>query len=87
MIMEKNEFLRKYIMNSTEGFPYMLLSRMQSDCGYYLENGNRLAKYLWANDEKAHIAYMRYIWEFLPEKPEWLTMEEINDYAKKMGVA
>lgn len=40
-------------------FNYMLLSRLQSDCDYYLGNGNRCARQLWAGNEQAQIDKMR----------------------------
>ena len=65
---------------------YMLLSRLHSDCEYYLGAGNRYAKNLWAEDEKTHIAYMKGIWESLPKdgKPEWLPYDKILEYEGKM---
>jgi len=67
---------------------YMLLDRCLQDCKYYLGNGNRQAKYLWALDEKAHIEKMYELWDGFPAdaKPEWLSREEITEYAKQMGV-
>lgn len=67
---------------------YMFLSRMKQDCDYYLGYGNRNARQLWAGNEKDQIENMRAIWNtFEPEdKPEWLTWDELNDYARKMGV-
>lgn len=58
------------------------------DCDYYLGYGNRNAMQLWACDEKKQIENMKDIWNTFPEedKPEWLTWEELNDYARKMGV-
>ena len=31
---------------------------------------------------------MKELWDYFDkeDKPEWLTMEQINDYARKMGV-
>lgn len=71
---------------ATDSFKYMLLDRMKQDCNYYLGNGNRLKKYLWANDEKEHIENMKALWNSFPdeEKPEWLTMEQIETYEKEM---
>lgn len=69
-------------------FNYVLLSRLQSDCDYYLGNGNRCARQLWAGNEQAQIDKMRELWDGFADdaKPEWLTMEQIDDYAKRMGV-
>ena len=50
-------------------FRYQLLDRLRSDCEYYLNYGNRHPKTLWAGDG---------------EKPEWLTMDKILEYSKRM---
>jgi len=67
---------------------YMLLGRLLCDCKYYLGNGNRKAKHLWAGDEQEQIDKMRELWDAMPAdgKPEWLTREHIDNYAKQMGV-
>lgn len=69
-------------------FRYMMLSRMKSDCDYYLGNGNRYADHLWAGNEFNQIMNMKALWEtFEPEDgPEWLTKDELKDYARQMGV-
>lgn len=67
-------------------FNYMLLDRLKSDCEYYLCYGGRNAKSLWAHDEQAQIDKMREIYDSLPINPEWLTIEQINEYATRMGV-
>ena len=74
------------IINSKESFKYQLLSRMQQDCKYYLGNGGRNTKQLWASNEKEHIEYMKSIWASFPQegKPEWLSMEEIEEFEKAM---
>ena len=65
---------------------YMLLSRLCGDCKYYLGYGGRCAKHLWAGDEQKQIDIMRELYDLLPVKPEWLTREQIDEYAAKMGV-
>lgn len=68
-------------------FEYMLLDRLRCDCNYYLGNGGRNAKHsLWAQDEQKQIDKMRELYDLLPVKPEWLTREQIDEYAAKMGV-
>ena len=69
-------------------FRYMMLSRMKSDCDYYLGNGNKSTNHLWAGNEVDQIANMKALWDtFDPEdKPEWLTLDELIDYSRKMGV-
>lgn len=76
-----------YRVEADRRFMYMLLGRLQADCEFYLNMGGRNAKYsLWAQDEQKQIAEMRRLWAAVPEKPEWLTEELINIYAKEMGV-
>ena len=70
---------------------YMLLGRMQRDCKVYLDplhNYYQSTHCLYAGDEQAQIDKMRELWHSFPEdkKPEWLTLEQINEYATKMGV-
>ena len=68
-------------------FNYMLLGRLKSDCEYYLGYGGRNAKQsLWAHDEQAQIDKMREIYDSLKIKPKWLTIEQIDEYAARMGV-
>ena len=67
-----------------EKYPYMMLSRLKSDCDYYLGAGNKADKHLWALNPKDQIAYMRAIYDRLDPKPEWITMDEINEYEKNM---
>ena len=67
-------------------FNYMMLDRLKSDCEYYLVNGGRNAKQsLWAQDEQKQIDKMRELYDSLKIKPEWLTKEQINEYAARMG--
>lgn len=64
---------------------YMLLDRLKQDCDYFLGNGNRDEKCLWAGSVDGQIAKMKNLYNILSEKPEWLTMEDIENYEKEMG--
>lgn len=66
---------------------YSLLGRMRDDCEYFLGWGGRNAKHLWGKTVKDHIQYMKFLWNEFPEKdkPEWLTMEQIEEYEKAMN--
>lgn len=78
------------VLGHPERYRYQLLSRLKSDCDYWLGNGNRFDGCLWASEGPAkQIAYMRELWESLPEdgKPEWLSLAEVNEYAVRMGVS
>ena len=68
-------------------FRYMLLDRLRQNCDYYLRIGGS-ANCLWADSEKEQIQTMIDIWNSFPDddKPEWLTMEQIKEFAQKMGV-
>lgn len=70
--------------NEDSEYNYMLLSRLKSDCDYFLGNGNRYEKHLWAGNVDDQIAKMKELYNKLPEKPEWLTMEDIENYEKEM---
>ena len=67
-------------------FRYQLLDRLRSDCEYYLNYDNRHPKSLWAGDEKLQIEFMIKLHESFKEgeKPEWLTMDKILEYSKRM---
>ena len=63
---------------------YRLLSRLKADCDYFLGAGGRAEKHLWAGNVREQIAKMRELYAALPEKPEWLTQEDIDRYAQRM---
>ena len=64
---------------------YRLLDRLRADCEYFLGAGARAEKHLWAGNVRAQIAKLRELYDALPEKPEWLTKEAIDDYAERMA--
>ena len=63
---------------------YRLLGRLKADCDYFLGAGGRAEKHLWAGNVREQIAKMRELYAALPEKPEWLTSEDIDRYAQRM---
>ena len=86
-VMEENEKLQATIKDVTsrdEKLRYQLLDRLKQDCNYFLGYGNRHEGSLWAGNAKDHIAVMQALWDSLPEKPEWLTKEQLADYGSKM---
>lgn len=83
-------------ISSDSSHNYQLLSRLQSDCKYYLgacvENQVDMVtaqKHLWAGTIEGQIDKMREIYENLPEneKPAWLSLSDIDQYEKKMLAA
>lgn len=65
-------------------FNYMLLGRLIADCKYFLGYGNRFEGHLWAGSAKAQIDKMRELWQGFEIKPEWCSLEEIENYAIQM---
>lgn len=63
---------------------YRLLSRLKADCDYYLGAGGRAEKHLWAGSVEAQITKMQELYDALPEKPEWLTEQDIDRYESQM---
>lgn len=89
------EYIKKYqdvkfLLNNTgdEGaqrsnkMNYMMLSRLKSDCDYFLGYGGRSSSQLWAGDVKVQISKMKKLHNSftLGLKPEWLTWKEILRY-------
>lgn len=76
----------KEVMRHDEKSRYQLLSRLRSDCDYFLGNGHRCKQHLWAHEVDEHIDYMKALWLSFPadKRPEWLSFEEIVVYEKRM---
>jgi N12 class adenine-specific DNA methylase/adenine-specific DNA methylase/ribosomal protein S18 acetylase RimI-like enzyme len=66
-------------------FEYGLLGRLKADCEYFLSEGHQHKKHLWAGSIHAQIAKMRELYDLLPEKPEGITKEIIDDYETRMA--
>ena len=65
-------------------FEYRQLSRLKSDCEYFLGAGQRHGKHLSEGGIEAQIAKMRELYDAVPDKPEWLTAEDIDRYEAEM---
>lgn len=65
---------------------YMMLGRLESDCKYFLCNGNGYEGHLYYKEANEHCNEMKKLYEsFLDEdKPEWISLEEIEKYRKEM---
>ncbi len=70
--------------NNDPKFLYQMLSRLESDCKYFLGNGGGTEKHLWALTVDNQISDMKEIYNKLKEKPEWISLEQINNYEKEM---
>ena len=87
-LVEDNTFLTSEEALETQSDrteDYRLLSRLRSDCDYFLGAGGRSEKHLWAGNAYEQIAKMRELYQSLPQKPEWLTEEAIDQYAAQMA--
>lgn len=78
-VKEKQENIRKS--------DYMMLDRLRTDCEYFLGNGNGFLVSLYYKDIDKHIEEMKKLYKsFLEqEKPEWISLEDIDNYKQKMN--
>lgn len=84
-ILNFDSFLNENYNNENhQKHQYMMLSRLQSDCEYFLGWGNGSVSSLWGDNVEEHIAEMKRLWNELDVKPEWLSYEEIEYYERKM---
>ena len=85
-LIREDKFFTEQEKSLLENNPdYRLLGRLRADCEYFLGAGNRAEKHLWAGSVYAQIVKMRELYDALPQKPEWLTKEMIDDYADRMA--
>ena len=72
------------VLTGSPEFRYMLLDRLRQDCLYYLGYGNRNEKNLWAGNVEEQIQLMKDLYNSFKDKPQWISLEEINDLENKM---
>ena len=85
-LIREDKFFTEQEKSLLENNPdYRLLGHLRADCEYFLGAGNRAEKHLWAGSVYAQIVKMRELYDALPQKPEWLTKEMIDDYADRMA--
>ena len=66
-------------------FMYRRLNALKSDCEYFLGAGGRNEKHLSEGGSvEKQIAKMRELYDAVPDKPEWLTAEDIDRYEQRM---
>lgn len=77
---------KKVENNTNLEYNYMLLDRLKQDCEYFLGNGNGNVDTLWAKDIDGQITKMKELYNSFTddEKPEWITIDDINNYEKEM---
>ena len=74
------------LLKGDESFRYQMLSRMKTDCEYFLGAGCHSPHHLWAGNVDDHIAIMKALWNSFPKdkKPEWLSREALDSYEQEM---
>lgn len=80
IILEKGDKIR---ILEDEKFNYMMLDRLRQDCAYAV-NQSKSTRQLWGKTVDAHIAEMRRLYSLVKEKPEWLSLEDIDMYEKEL---
>lgn len=75
------------LLNGSESFRYQMLDRLRSDCDYYLGNGGRSERVLWAGSVAEQIDAMKQLWRSFAgeDKPEWLSWADILRIENEMG--
>lgn len=87
MKREKSELIQgilKWIFQQSTRYRYNMLDRMREDCEYFIGKVGCRPTALWMGDVDAQITIMKAIWNSFEEKPEWLSMEQIEEYERKM---
>lgn len=74
-----------WLLNLDDTTKYQFLDRMRLDCVYYLD-GHKNNKNLYGGNVEDHITYMKSLYNSFSDdnKPEWLTMAEIETFEKEM---
>lgn len=73
-----------FIMSRDDAYRYFILGRLVADCEYYLGWGGRSPRRLYYHNVKDHIQAMRELYYSFENKPEWLSLEQINEYENEM---
>ncbi|MBQ6212400.1 MAG: hypothetical protein IJJ57_05845, partial [Ruminococcus sp.] len=89
-----DELIEKYVPNIKDYYnQYAILSRCKQDCIYainraeHIDSIKSLNKYLYLGSVDSCINTMREHYDKLPDtdKPEWLSLEDINDYERQLN--
>lgn len=94
-LVDEGRYLETPVVSQTEqqnevqpfSDQYRLLDRLCADCEYFLGAGQRAEKHLWAGSVDAQIEKMRELYAQLPEKPDWISLDVINAYARRMAAS
>lgn len=77
------------VCKTYKGNDYRMLGRLKQDCEYFLGYGAGNEDALYYKNVAAHCDAMEKLWNSFSEadKPEWLSMEDINEYRHAMTKA
>jgi len=64
----------------TQRHEYMVLGRLVFDCEARINGFTPQSHPLWGVTIESHIAEMRRLWDLLDVKPEWLSIDQIENY-------
>ncbi len=80
--LSKNNQEIEELVNSEKEFRYQMLGRLQSDCKYFLGNGNGDEKHLWGKDVRTHTDAMFALYDSFKDEevPDWITYTMIMEY-------
>ena len=94
LVSVPDEVIEKYLPNIKDySETYTILSRCKQDCIYainraeHIDSMTSLNKYLYGGSVDTCINTMRELYDKLPDtdKPEWLSLEDINDYERQLN--
>ncbi len=83
IILEKGDKISIVSLEEDERFNYQMLGRLQSDCEYAIKQAKSI-RHLWGITVEDHIAEMRRLYALVREKPEWLSLEDIDMYEREL---
>ena len=64
-------------------FEYMMLAKLQMDCLYCISTGSK--RHLHYDSVSEHIKAMKKLYRKVPYRPEWLNMNNINQYELELS--
>ena len=82
--MKHVKLFEDFLNEAAQQHEYMMLSRLQQDCDYFLGHGNGSERNLWAGNVEDQIKEMTKLYNSLKKKPDWISMDDIKDYETKM---
>ena len=79
-------FLNEPYVKNKDSFFYMFLDRLRQSIDFYIRNNQANPKVLYCNDVHKHLSEMKKIWNYLTDKPEWLTSKQLERYEELVNM-